>query len=428
MQLDTQTSKNTRIILFLFAIQFVFIFTAENRWQINFYTPFLLQATCLILAGYFIYIQKQQTHIKNTDINISISPWRKILYFFTGTFTVALSYEEVRKLFARYPNASTLSDVMPQLDTQYDRFSHGIFPYSPVTSVPWQPYPVYMPLHWLPVGISRVLNIDTRWSGFIILAIAAGLYGYVILQRKAPTGLKIIALLLPSIVLWAYIVWGGIDIPAVLETLISAYYLVLAIGLMSKNLVITTIGIILCLLSRYTLVFWLPIFLILLWQNLSPRKNFVVWLSIIAAITFVYLLPFLSKDHTVFLHGLVYHNGCAYNCWNDFMNNKYNSSYYSGLFFAPRLYDIFPGTIEHKVFLARAVQGGVMLFLLGVYLAIYRKVKEEINFYHYCLAALYVSVFIFMLFSPLIFKYYYMPVLTISAVMCAQAIISNAKS
>jgi hypothetical protein len=423
MHSHKNTLQKLTLFLFLLALQFLLIFTAEDRSNLNYYTPYLLLITSLFTVYCYIYTQSKQG--APAHIYTFIKRRYKFLFFFIGMATILVSYEEMRKLFANYPDAAKLSDVMPQLDAQYNRFAQGIFPYSPVMSVPWHPYPVYMPLHWLPIGISRILHIDSRWAGFIILALATGLYGYIVLKYDAKTGLKIIALLLPSSVLWVYILWGGVDIPAVLETVISAYYLVLAVGLMAKNLTITTIGIILCLLSRYTMVFWLPLFFILLWQNASWRKNLVVWLSIIAAILCIYVLPFLLKDPTIFSKGLAYHNGCAYNCWNNFMNSRDNSSYYSGLFFAPRLYDVFTGTTEHKVFLARVVQGGTMLFLLLAGLCIYTRVKNNINFYHFSLAALYIFLLVFMLFAPFVFRYYYMPVLMLSSVVCAQAIISK---
>ncbi len=425
MRLDNYQLKKAIVTLSLFTLQLILVFTADNRIDFNYASPFLLLIVSLIIPYYYILVLGKK-EVDASSIAVG-KPWSKYVYFGLGMLAILVNYKGVGRLFAQYPDPGEISDVMPQIETQYSRFVHGILPYSPVTSVPWHPYPVYMPLHWLPVGVAHMLGIDSRWSGYIILVIAGGIYGRYILQYRAMVWRKMIVLLVLWAVLWAYMMWGGMDLPAVLETLIAAYYLVLAVGLMTRNLTITTIGIILCLLSRYTFVFWLPLFFILLWQHKSIKQNLMIWFAIAVAVLCIYIIPFWSKDPTIFTKGLAYHNYCAYNSWRCFGTNQTYDFYKSGLLFAPRVYDITTGTIEHRVFLARCLQGGLMLFLFAAGLWLYAKIKSRINFYDFSLMMLYVFILVFMLFAPFVFRYYYMPVLVLSAVICAKIVLVNKK-
>ncbi len=421
MPFNTYLLKKAIIVLSLFAMQCILIFAYDNGVVLDLINPFALLIISLCIPYYYFVVLKKEgnaplTLVKNKN---------QYLFLLAGVATIAVSYRQMHKLFAHYSNPIEISDVMPQIETLYSRFIAGVFPYTPVTSIPWAPYPVYMPLHWLPIAIPHFLHIDSRWVGFMCFAAATGIYAYYLLRNNSPAIIKFIALLLPSVVLWIYILFGSIDIPAALEPLIAGYYLVLAVGLASRNLTITTIGIILCLLSRYTFLFWLPLFFILLWQTQTLKRNLWVWTSIILSVLLIYIIPFFLKDPTIFAKGLAYHNHCAVDEWKRFGDPTQWNSYHSGIFFAPRFYDLFHGTIEHRVFLNRVVQAVLMLFLFFAGWFGYQRVKDKINFYDVCLIMLYTFVVVFILFSPITFKYYYMSILVLSSVICAKTLMTN---
>ncbi|MEO6133496.1 MAG: hypothetical protein ABIQ02_16770, partial [Saprospiraceae bacterium] len=73
------------------------------------------------------------------------------------------------------------------------------------------------------------------------------------------------------------------------ELVIAAYYLVLASGLVARHIGLITAGLVLCILSRYTLVFWLPLVAIILWQKLPRRQNILIWSSVALSILLIYI-------------------------------------------------------------------------------------------------------------------------------------------
>jgi hypothetical protein len=345
----------------------------------------------------------------------------------TGAVSIGLCYEELRKMFVQYKNPRDFSDVIPQLETLYNRFAHGQFPYAPVDMGGYSPYPVYMPLHWLPIGIPEALGIDLRWIGFGLMVLAAGLYGWQIMQGNRPLWSQLLAIVLPSISVWGYILWGEIDLPVSLETVIAAYYLVLASGLGSRKVSWITVGLVLCLLSRYTLVFWIPLFAILFWTNMPRRQNVRVWLTVAASVVLLYVIPFYLKDPTILTKGVAYHNQACEDEWKGYGDPPVSWTMERGIHFAIQLKGILPGDAVHQVFLARVLQGSIMLLLLGLGLWDYRRNRNRIHHLDYSLLMLYVVVLCFYCFGPLTYRYYLIVLHVLAAVVCGKIILAPDK-
>lgn len=342
--------------------------------------------------------------------------------FVVGVLSIAICIPSLHKIFLSIPDPSTGSDIIPQLETLYRRFSNGTFPYYPLEQFEWHPYPVYMPLHWLPLGLAYLLHIDIRWVGIIIFAIASGIWGYYVWKKNTGILQKLIATFLPAIVLYCYIKWDAFAMGVSYEMIIAGYYLVLAIGLASRNFALTTIGIILCLLSRYTMLFWLPLFLILSWNNVSKQKNILMWCSIFIAILCIYVIPFYFKDPSILSKGIAYHNACYYNEWNGLGNPANSTAFDGGLNFSYFICHSLTGDMERRVFWARIIQGLVMSGTLISGLLLYKRWKYKMSHYDFSLMMLYSFMLLFYLFSPLTYKTYYIPVQIIAAALCGQVI------
>jgi hypothetical protein len=377
--------------------------------------PYLLFIVSIILCLLFFFtINNKKLRHENLPFKLP----KALIGFILGTCSIIVSFSFVRAIFHQYADFAAYSDVIPQLQTQYERFTKGILPYAPVEQFGWQPFPVYMPLHWLPLAIPTTLGIDVRWIGMGFLAAATGIWGAYVWMTQASRVKKFIATILPSLGLWGFVYWDNQSFAAVLESLIAAYFLVLATGLASKNLALTVTGIILCLLSRYTIVFWLPLFMILLWLNASKRKNLIAWCSIAASVLILYIIPFWLKDPSIFIKGLAYHNHCAVDEWRGFGEERTSWTFEIGIYFGKHMRDLFPGDVAHKVLLGRIVQAVLMLLLLILGLFIYR--KKKMNFYDLSLGMLYLFVLFFYLFGVLTYIYYYLPLFMITAVLCGK--------
>ncbi|MEM6261552.1 MAG: hypothetical protein AAGI38_03515 [Bacteroidota bacterium] len=329
-----------------------------------------------------------------------------------------LSYEELRKLFEwEYPNPGKYSDVVPQIEWLFTRFVNGEYPYVPLESFSWKPFPVYMPFHWLPVGITELFHLDSRWSGYILLLLVSGLAGYWIGKIKTGGLWKVLALALPHVGLWYFIIAKGMSMPVGFELPIMAYYLLLGLGLITGRNWIIILGLVCCILSRYTLFFWLPFFAILFWLNREKKESFRMWGIVFAAGVILYVLPFMTQDPMVLFKGIAYHNKAVTAEWAGYGDPPESYTHRGGIYFAGHFKEMLNGKeAAYQAKFVRFIQLSMMgiLLLVGFLLT---RVKQTWHWRHLSLAMLNLMVVTFYLFSPLTYHYYYLVVTILSAVL-----------
>ena len=405
--------------LFLFVAQIYLTFRGAHHFS-KYWNPLIL---FLVSAGIAVLYFKQhgrQTLLREEQ-NKPALPWQALLWTLGGLLTMVLGYEEFRKLLVEFPDPSQFSDVLPQLEAQYQRFSRGEMPYAPVPLPTHTPYPVYMPLHWLPVGAGVLLGLDARWAGYGFLVLACGVYGYWIGRQRAPLAARIAALFLPSMGFWGFILWGRLEMAVSFELVIAAYYLVLAAGLLGRNVALTALGVILCVLSRYTLIFWLPVLAFILWQEYPRRVSYAVWGALAAGILLLYVFPFYLEDPTIFATGIRYHNDGAVAQWAGFGDPPVSWSMEKGIYFGINLKAMLPGDAAQQVFLVRVLQAVLMLALTGFGIWAYRRWRGRVDGWSLCLGLLYAAVGCFYFFSPMTFQYYFLVLFMLSAAVLAGA-------
>jgi hypothetical protein len=406
--------------LILFVLQVYLVFKGASHFGML-GTPFVLLAVSIPIPLLCLrYLLKE----RDKTLPLFSNSWRSLLIGGgLGAISISIFYKKIQATLDSTKDYGSQSDVIPQLETLYNRFAQGIFPYAPLEQYPWHPYPVYMPLNWLPVGLAGPLHCDVRWIGILFLAVGAILWGIWIWRTQVNVLLKLLLIALPAYILWAVLQWDNAGIGVTLESLIIAFYFLLAYGLLTRNLSITVAGIICCILSRYTMIFWLPLFLFMLWQNTSKKSNYFAWISIVAAVLLLYIVPFYLKDPSILAKGLAYHNHCYVDAWNGLGNPEEATVFNEGLNFSWFIREYTSGSMEHRVFIGRCVQGGLMLVLLLVACLGYRKSKNKIHFYDYSLIALYCFLLLFFISSPLTYKYYYYPFFIVSALVVARIMI-----
>lgn len=338
-----------------------------------------------------------------------------VVGFFMGAAAVALCIPACRQLFRSVPHPVDFSDVLPQLEFQYDSFLQGKMPYRPMVLPHSRPFPVYMPMHWLPVSLSRLAHVDVRWCGLAVLAIVNGVYGAKVWSTRSGLFLRMLAISLPPFVLYGFVQWGEREIAVSLETVVAGYYLLLGAALWHRRLVPVALAIGCCMLSRYTLIFWLPLFFLTLWWAKGLLKTAQAAVIVLVMLLVGYILPFLLRDPSIFLTGLAYHNSAAEYEW------EYGAwSFETGVYFAPHIHALLRGSFTYQVFVARALQATAMLLIFFAGAAGYRRWRREMDVFDFGLAALYLTIFCFYMIGPLTYRYYMITPLVLASVLCAR--------
>lgn len=413
--------QNISVILGLFCIQ-LYILIKGISFLDKLEKPFVLLAISIfIVYCYCVNILKEES-VPNNNKGALV---KTIQGWILGLLSISALYSIFRKGFDEFADYRNMSDVITQLETLYDRFANGVFPYYPLEFYAWHPYPVYMPLNWFPVGLAKLLHCDVRWIGVLFLAIAASIWGGYSFRAQQNVLVKIAALLLPAIAMLAFLHWNSISISVSYEVLIAAYYLVLATGLASKNLPLTVIGIIACILSRYTMVFWLPVFLYMLWLNAPKKTNFIVWGSVVLSVLLLYAIPFYFKDPSILTKGLAYHNHCYVDAWDGLGNPEQSTAFDEGLNFSWFIREYTSGAMGHRVAIGRTIQLIIQLLVILSGIFLYRKWKNKVSFYDFGLLVLFVQMLLFFMFSPQTYMYYYLPFMMVSAVLCGKVMLRS---
>jgi hypothetical protein len=109
--------------------------------------------------------------------------------------------------------------------------------------------------------------------------------------------------------------WAPNDLAHNAEFTPVAFYLFLALALWRKSRTGLIITLLLCLLSRIALSFWLPMFFIILWIERGFAYPLRMGLWLLAGIFFIYVLPFVIPDPNSFLDGAAYYDKVASDIW-----------------------------------------------------------------------------------------------------------------
>jgi hypothetical protein len=399
-------------ILALFLTQIILALCGTRIFQKE-ANPFalLLVSTLLVVACFQVLKRPHSTEDARPKTNYA--PW---LHAFAAMFGLFTAYEELRKIWAKYPEPGKISDVLPQLETMCSRFFAGEFPYQIVKLPTHEPYPVYMPLHWGPIQISHALGIDVRWSGMVMLLAAVGIAAYWLSKSvpDAPLRRSLPAMLLFALPVWGFVFWAKIDIAVSLEGVVAAWYILLAAGLATRHHALIAIGLVGALLSRYTLLFWVPFFATLLWLNAPRKYSYWIWGSALAAGLAIFVVPFWAKDPSIVSKILAYYSGCSEGSW--LRPDEY--TFMDGLSLNIHLRQWLPGAPADNLPFAHYPQIGLQLLLgtLGVYFY-QRKWRHTLDVYTFALLLLALMIPAFYIFSPMLFKYYMLMPLSVSAVL-----------
>ncbi len=410
--------KHSIRLILIFGVQ---LYLVLNHGQAvgKFVSPYLLLGTTLLLAVF--YFQAKLSKGESTSAPSQVGH-EKYLGSFVGVMVMGLATLSFIGVMNAYPDPSKISDVMPQLEMLYQRFSEGIPPYSLVPFESYSAYPVYMPLHWLPIGFTDWLEIDARWIGIILLFPAMAIFGQSIMKSNVHIGKQLVAVILVSLPIFGFFKYAQLGIGVSLETVIVAYYLVLAAGLIQRNLTLITLGIVLVLLSRYTFIFWLPTFAYLMIWHFSFKKSMIILGIVLASVVGVYIIPFIMKDPNIFLDGINYHRKAVVGEWMGYGNPPISYSMEDGMTFAGNLKRMLSGEMADRVFINRVLQAGMLLLTMAIGLVAYHTKLKRMNIFDFSLGMLYAFLMIFFIFSPLTYLYYMIVPMVMAAVLVADVL------
>jgi len=289
----------------------------------------------------------EATHTPTTHKIVPVIQW---VLFLLLSYIVFSSLKHYWWYHLTYGDTKSSSDIIPQIKTLVQRWVNGSQPYYTIQFMGYDLFPTYLPLQWMPYILCEWAQKDYRWIPTFALWMASFWYFLRCSRQYQQLSWQLLIPVWPLIVWGVYILHDWKLFVFAVEGLIIAYYLLVAEALHKKNTLVLALGISLCLLSRYSIIFWVPLCLVLLYVSGHKRAAFSIALTALLMATVIYWLPFLRRDPSIFIQGYAYHTNAALAEWTRDMQ-VYDGIVYlrNGLGFTSYALAFIPGSLAHKL-------------------------------------------------------------------------------
>jgi hypothetical protein len=257
----------------------------------------------------------------------------------------------------------------------------------------------------LPFTFAELLHKDYRWIAFIVWCIAClKLFNSSMKINKYPLGLFLLLLLLNGNYLLAN-EFNSLIILTTVEIMIAGYYMLFISGLNQQNAIIQGLFISCCLLSRYSLILWLPLYAFVLLISKNRKLLIGASITIIIMALIFYIIPFMSKDWSSFYNGYKYYDKAALHEWTYIVDGK-PVQLFQGTGFAYYIYTRFTNldimqriNLIQKIHLIACIS---ISLIMGLW---YYFNKDKINYKIFLLGSfkIYLSVFLFLIQVPYVY-------------------------
>jgi|GEM_PF-438295 len=312
----------------------------------------------------------------------------------------------------------TGSDVIPNVMSYVKRTVAGEFPYQPIQGKEWIKVlmPTYLTMTWLPYLPAEILNFDYRWIPVFALSICMVVYYKQNASLKSNQLYFWIAFIAPILFLYWYTRYNKDELKLTVEGLVAAYYFLLAFSLAKKKFSWVVATVLLCILSRFSLVFWLPLLVLVIWKEYGIKFAVKGILLCVAGVVLLYGV-FMLKDPMIFINAVKYYGTATVEEWliADWLlaeGGKHPFSLSRGTGWAIWFYDYVDGSLEYKINVLKNVQMIAVVLTTILLCWHYWKHKNQINGFLYALAGLKISLVMFYSFVQIPYTYLYiLPVL-----------------
>lgn len=329
-----------------------------------------------------------------------------VAYAIVAAMLIVVTLQLAPIVFAE-PLNPRVSDIYPTVQVYVGRFLSGETVYTLIRDFGYDIVPNYLPLHWLPFVIPDVLGVDYRWMSFAVFGIGHFAYAHVLAQMRRPlfeTGIKA---LIPGVLTLSVIIGPERNMFAhTLEPMVIGFYYLAAAALLGRSVIARATALALPLLSRYTLILWLPLYLaIVAWRESWRRALLLAGLMALAVLA-IYVVPFLVPDPSILARSQESYAHTAAGEWQRFSGIPGRTYHiHNGLGFAVFIYELVPGTIPERIDVTRLIHVIASLLAVAVAGAWYVLAKPRLDHRVFAIISLKLCVATFYFFIQVPYAY-----------------------
>jgi hypothetical protein len=340
------------VLLIILALIEIWMFTHGVHNLSALEGPFFVVAVALSVA--FAYRKVKSL----PDVpGISVSRSRRYLFVCLSVLIfLGFSYSsmnDLSRIFASHPVSGTVvvtSDVIPTIIQIATKLADGEWPYSAVVFQGYAyPKPTYLPAFWAPFAIGVLMHFDVRYvsaTAYVLVSLLLLIWSLRTRAQHHPMFL-LIAATLPLLLYNSAIQAAELEFAYTVEAIIAAYYLLFGLALSFGNPILIGLAVSLCLLSRFSLLLWLPLPVIAFLLAGERKKLMEIVTTSALSIALAYVIPFLSKDPGMLNSALNSYNMATIGEWD---NAKQGNMWHlgNGLGFTGWFLELFPTMSAEK--------------------------------------------------------------------------------
>lgn len=386
-------------------------------------SPLLLFLCSLLIAIYPIYIywKNKVRYIVINDENKK-TVRNKLFSILALLIGILTSWVLFSTIISDKDIVAKNSDVIPTIQTLADRLIEGKKIYDPVEYENYEVNSGYLTFHWLPFIIPQYFNFDPRSFAFLILYLSILPMIYITYKTSSSNYEITIKTLLPFLLLVTLIQTNPQIFTLTVEYLFAAYYIILIAALYSKNLWLIVGSLLLCLLSRYTVVIWLPLFFVILYFNRGLKPPILIITSLIVGVLIFYIIPFIVQDPDILTNHFNKASGEWYpESWQSDDAKPFHL--FKGVGFASYFYDFAPGEVEKRLQLNQQFHKVISILSVIITIFLYIKYRQKLPALH--ITSILGLKFIFTFFYSFIhIPYIYLNIVPLFISLCIVIIIN----
>jgi len=400
-------NKHAPLLLIAFVLEWclLVLFRNETGYLLS---PLLLIAISVFyfsfgLKNYFLFEENKKASLKTGNLKIV---W--FLYFSCVIITSIIA----QRIFSEIPLDISRSDIIPLIQKVYvERFLNSQYVYAAYTGFNYGTFtPNYLPFHWLPFCISTLLNFDPRFIPLAVFFIVIAIYFLQQCKRNQSNISLYFKLILPFVLFISILIKQKNDFANTVEMLIVSYYLIVCLGFFAKNIYLSSVGYTTTILSRYSLIFWLPVEFLNRFIDNRKKLLFLSFLVFCGILVF-YIFPFFLHQPDSFFNGSNLWQKAALGEWKGQAWQKPGDNpfqLFQGVGFASWFYKFFPGTLEEKIEVCKNTML-VFVLLTSILLMVLRFKKYSSicpNLFSLLSLKLSLSIFFSFLFVPYVYLFW----------------------
>lgn len=327
-------------------------------------------------------------------------------------FFAALNFIFWARYLNLYPVSINEPDVISQIETLVKRQQQGAFPYTVIREWGYDFFPTYLPLTWCPFHITEFMMVDYRYLVFGSWLLVLFIFSKQLEEDNNADRSDLFLFLLLQLLFWGYLFASDLSLMRTVELMIGSYYAYFLFSLEKRKWWMIGATLLLCLLSRYSLVLWLP-FLVLLLAKKDGVSSVFKWIGVVVTgVCVLYVIPFLIKDFSIFLRGVQTYTIAGIGEWKGQSWQAPGDKpfqLFRGTGLAGYYYDRSSGTVEQKLETYKTIHLVLTLstvFLLAVwYWLLGKKQKLYIPLVAAAALKIYMAVFYGFVLIPYVYLY-----------------------